>query len=119
MAAVTEKSESIEETVRGALNEVDIGFQLSRVMNKLGQPVVAHVESKIIRSDVLQFVSLIEDHGAVVGQDGGNIRFPDGKVREKQVVIDDDDVGLHCLLPDQRQETSFIVLAFCAEAPFP
>src|SRR5215471_5452374 len=117
MSAVTEKSESIEKTVRGALNQVDIGFQFSRVMNEFGQAVVADVESEIIGSDVLQFVSLIEDHRAVVGQDGGNVRFPDGKVREKQVVIDDDDVGLHRLLPDQRQEASLVILALCAEAP--
>src|SRR5215831_20451964 len=117
MATVTEKSESIEKTVRGALNQLDVSFEFSRVMNEFRQAVVADVESEVIGSDVLQFVSLIEDHRAVVGQDRGDVRFPNGKVSEKQVVIDDDDVCLHRLLPDQSQEASFIVLALRAGAP--
>src|SRR5260370_27433669 len=60
---------------------------------------VTHRNAEIIRCDILNLVSLIENDRRRFRQNPGVGRAVglqlDGKVREKQMMVDDDDVALH------------------------
>jgi hypothetical protein len=62
---------------------------------QLLQTVVADGNAEVLGGDVFDVVGFVEHHGVVCRQDSALVVFvPEGQVREKQVVIDDDDVAL-------------------------
>src|SRR5208283_5098134 len=60
---------------------------------------VAHRDSKVASSHILQFVSFIKNHGGCFRQDarvGRSVSLElDGKIGEEKMMVDDDDVTLH------------------------
>ena len=77
------------------------------------------MESEIICRDILELVGFVEDDCAVIGKNRGYLGFPNGKIGEEEMMIHDNNVGLHCLLPHEREEAAIIVFALCSQAPVP
>jgi len=65
-------------------------------------------------------VGLVEDHGCGLGQNSGVGRASgvalDGEVGEKQVVVDDDDVGFESFAPHLGDEAAAVIRTGGAEA---
>ena len=59
------------------------------------EPVVAYRNAEILAGHLFDFVRLVENHRMIFGQDAAFVVFVlERQVREKQVMVDNDDVAL-------------------------
>ncbi len=56
--------------------------------------VAGNGDAEILAGDVFDVVRFVENHGAIFGDDAGQVFAFHGEVGEEQVVIDDDDVAI-------------------------
>ena len=81
---------------------------------------IADRDSEIASGHVFQFVGFVENHGPGLGQDSGIGRvlgvLLDRQVGKKQVMVDDDDVALHCLAMHFGDEAAVPGAAFLSQA---
>src|SRR5689334_11693653 len=103
---------------------VDFGFDESLlrtlhgfagVVSKFVNPVIADVISEILRGNVFEFMSFVEDYGAVIRKNSRYVFSADVQVGEKEMMVDDDNVRFQCLLAHECQKTPVVVLAFGAK----
>ena len=66
--------------------------------------------------DILDFMGFVENDSLVVGDDRGVVVFPECEVGEKEVVVDDDDVGFGGPLMHQSDEAAVELFALLAGA---
>ena len=64
------------------------------VADKLVDLEIRHLKTEIIGRDVFDQMGLVEDHGAVIRNDLAELVAADVEVGEKQVMVDDNDVGI-------------------------
>ena len=86
------------------------------VARQLLDAVVRDLDAEVLRRHVFHFVRLVEDQGGVIGQQPGILRLPQGEVGEKEMVIDDEDVGLRRALAHQGDVAAVELLALLAGA---
>src|SRR5690606_24484872 len=63
------------------------------VANEFVDLEIRYLEAEVIRGDIFYKMGLIEDDGAVIGNDAAVLVAPDAKVGEKEMVVDNDDIG--------------------------
>jgi len=119
VAAIAEQCEAVKEAFRSSRDKLHVQFELVCIVNEFGKPIVADVKSKILGGDIFQVVGFIENDGAVVRQYGGDIGFANREIRKKEMVIHHNNIGLHRLLPDEREKASLVILAFRAKTSIP
>ena len=117
MPALSEQSKTIEEPLCSPRHNIDIGFKLARVVEELGEAVIADMKSEILGRDIFEVVGFIEDDGAVVRKNRGCIGLAYGQIGEKQMMIHHNDIGFHGFLPHERQKATIVVFAFRAQTP--
>ena len=83
MPALSEQSKTIEEPLCSPRHNIDIGFKLARVVDELGEAVIADMKSEILGRDIFEVVGFIEDDGAVVRKNRGCIGLAYGQIGEK------------------------------------
>src|SRR5690606_1625707 len=54
---------------------------------------IRDLKTEVIRGDIFYQMGLIEDHGAVIGNDAAVLVAADAKVGEKEMVVNDDDIS--------------------------
>ena len=86
------------------------------VARQFFEAVVADLHAEMFPGDVLDFMSFVENDRLVVGDDRGVVVFPEREVGEKEVVVDDDDVGLGGPLVHQSDEAAVELFALLAGA---
>src|SRR2546427_5077928 len=115
MASLSKHREAVEESLGGARDDIDVGFQLSSIVYKLCKAIVADVKSEVIRCYVLELMRFIKYDGAVVRQYRCNVRLSYGEIRQEKMVIYHHDVGFHGLLAHECQKTSIVVFTLRAK----
>ena len=63
-------------------------------MVKLVDPKIRHLKTEIVGSDILDEVGFVKYHCTVIGNDLAKLVVADVQVGAKEVVINDDDVGV-------------------------
>ena len=86
------------------------------VARQFFEAVVADLNAEMFPGDVLDFMSFVENDRLVVGDDRGVVVFPEREVGEKEVVVDDDDVGFGGPLVHQSDEAAVELFALLAGA---
>src|SRR5260370_18265935 len=106
MPALAKKCEPIEESLGSSRDNINVGLELSGIVDEFGQTIVADVKSEVFRRNVFEIVRFFEDDGRVVRQYCRDIGLADRKVGKKEMVIHDNDVAFHCFLPHDGYSTS-------------
>src|SRR2546425_626376 len=115
LPTLAKQRETAEESFRGPRDNINIGLQLSCIVDEFRQPIVADVKAKVFGRNILELVRFVEDYSAVIRQYCGNIRLANHEIGEKKMIIHDINVGLHRLLPRECEEASVVILALCAQ----
>ena len=74
------------------------------VAREVFDAIVADGHAEVLRGDVLELVRFVQDRGGAVGDDLAVRALPHGGIREQQVVVDDDEIGLGGALAHARDE---------------
>ena len=111
-------AESLQGAVERLRSEPLAKGDVLHIAGQFVEAVVADLDAEVLAGHLLDLVSFVEDHRLVVGYDRGVIAFAQRKVSEKQVVVDDDDVGLGRPLVHASNEATLELLALLAGAEF-
>ena len=87
-----------------------------RIAGQFFKTVIGNLAAEVITGHVFNFVGLVENYRGVFRKDAAEIVLLQGKVGEKQVVIDDDEVGFLGALVHSGNETFVEVLALLSGA---
>ena len=115
MPALAKQGKAVEEFLGSLRYNLDVGFELSRIVDELGEAVITDMKPEILGRDVFKVVGFIENHSTVVRKDRRNIGLANRQIGKKQMVIHHNNVGFHRLLPHEREKASIIVFAFRAQ----
>ena len=89
---------------------------LIRVPGQLFETVIGNLAPEVIAGHVFDFMGFVEDHGGVFREDAAEIVVLEGQVGEKQMMIDDDEIGFLGALVHGGDKTLVEVIAFLAGA---
>src|SRR5712691_5433635 len=106
MPALPKQREAVEESFRGPRDNIDVGLQLSCIVDEFRQTIVADVKAKVICRYILEVMCFVKYDRTVVRQYCGNIRLANRKIGKKEMVIHNNDVGFHGFLPHECEEAS-------------
>src|SRR5579884_1380611 len=128
MTSLANQGKAVEKTGRRTRDAVQFVLKgrlfgavhrLSRVVNEFLNAIVTDVIAEVLRRDVLEFVSLIENDGAVIRQDCGNFLLTDVEICKEQMMIDDHNVSLKRLLSHQGEKAAIEFRALRTDALVP